>query len=63
MTTSPDFSRYVDLSIYDTDAETILNDIISYARGVLPQWSPLAGEVEVVLAEAIAASSANMRRT
>ena len=60
MTTSPDFSRYVDLSIYDTDAETILNDIISYARGVLPQWSPLAGEVEVVLAEAIAASSANM---
>ena len=34
---SPDFSEYVDLTIYDTDAETLLNQIVTYARGVMPE--------------------------
>lgn len=57
---SPDFSEYVDLTIYDTDAETLLNQIITYARGVMPEWTPAAGEVEMMLAETFAVGSADL---
>jgi phage-related baseplate assembly protein len=57
---SPDFSKYVDLTIYDTDAETLLNQIVTYARGVMPEWVPAAGEVEMMLAEVFAVGSADL---
>lgn len=57
---SPDFSEYVDLTIYDTDAETLLNQIVTYARGVMPEWTPAAGEVEMMLAEVFAVGSADL---
>ena len=60
MATSPDFSEYVDLTIYDTDAETLLNQIVTYARGVMPEWTPAAGEVEMMLAEVFAVGSADL---
>jgi len=51
---SPDVSRYVDLSIYDADPVKSLNNILAAARGLLPGWSPEAGQIEVILAEAFA---------
>lgn len=58
--TSPDVSRYVDLSIYDDNPASSLNDILSHIRGTLPEWSPRAGQIETVLAEAIAVRSAEL---
>lgn len=54
MASSPDVSSYVDLTVYDEDPVSILNDILSSARGLLPGWQPEAGQIEVVLAEAFA---------
>jgi hypothetical protein len=59
-TTSPDFSEYVDLTIYDTNAETLLNKILTYSRSVIPEWTPSAGEVEMMLAEVFAVGSADL---
>lgn len=60
MATSPDFSEYVDLTIYDTDAESLLNQIITYGRAIIPEWSPSAGEVEMMLAEVFAVGAADL---
>lgn len=57
---SPDFSRYVDLTIYDDNAVTSLNDILTQAKGLLPGWIPRAGQIETVLAEAIAYRSSEL---
>jgi len=57
---SPDFTRYIDLSIYDEEARSSLSDILSYARGLLPTWNPEAGQIETALAEAMAVKSAEL---
>ena len=57
---SPDVSSYVDLSVFDEDPVSILNDILSGARGLLPGWQPEAGQIEVVLAEAFANRSSQL---
>jgi hypothetical protein len=57
---SPDWTEYVDLSVYDVDAEDIFDDAIEYARNRLPDWVPEAGNVEVILLEAIATEAANV---
>ena len=54
MASSPDVSSYVDLKVFNEDPVSILNDILSGARGLLPGWQPEAGQIEVVLAEAFA---------
>jgi hypothetical protein len=57
---SPDFSSYVDLTLFDTDATAILNSIIEHARGLIPTWVPEAGNIEVALAEAFANETASL---
>lgn len=57
---SPDFSEYVDLTIYDQDPNTLFDVAIEYARTVLPEWIPQAGHLEVVLLEAVATEAANV---
>lgn len=58
--TSPDWSIYVDLTPFDEDVETIFNDSIEYGQSVFPEWVPQAGQIEVMLLEAIAAQAANV---
>lgn len=58
--TSPDWAEYVDLTIYDTSPVDIFNEAIDYARDVLPEWTPQAGQLEVVLIEAIATAAAGV---
>lgn len=50
---SPDFSQYVDLTIYDKDPGQIYLDAITYAQNVaLPEFNPRAGTIEDALLQA-----------
>lgn len=57
---SPDWSPYVDLTLFDKTATDVFNEAIDDARTTLPEWVPYAGSIEVVLLEAIATEVANM---
>jgi len=57
---SPDWTDYVDLTPYDKNATDIFDEAIEYAKDVLPEWTPEAGNIEVVLLEAVATESANV---
>jgi len=57
---SPDVSIYKDLTIFDEDPVAILNTILEGGRALLPNWSPQAGQIEVVLAEIFADRSAQV---
>ncbi len=57
---SPDWAEYVDLTIYDKDVTDIFNESIDYGRDLLPEWSPQAGNIEVVLLESIAMQATNV---
>lgn len=58
--TTPDWSSYVDLTIYDEDADAIFDAAIEEARSSLPDWIPYPGNIEVVLLEAIATEASNV---
>lgn len=60
MASSPDTRQYVDLTVFDEDTVSILNDILTTGRGLLPEWVPEAGQIELVLAEAFAVRSAEL---
>ena len=54
MANSPDVSAYKDLTVFDEDPVAILNNILEAGRALLPNWTPEAGQIEVVLAELFA---------
>jgi hypothetical protein len=56
----PDWAEYVDLTIYDKSVIDIFNESIDYGRDLLPEWSPQAGNIEVVLLESIAMQATNV---
>ena len=58
--TSPDVSKYVDLTIYDEKASTSLQTILKTARGFVPGWLPDTGQIELALSEAIARRSVDV---
>jgi uncharacterized phage protein gp47/JayE len=51
---SPDFSNYVDLTVYDLDPFQVYDDAITYARTTLPDFSPRTGTLEDAIIQAIA---------
>ena len=51
---SPDLSGYVDLSIYDKDAQSVFDIAVEVIKTALPDWIPEEGNTEVVLLEAMA---------
>lgn len=58
---SPDFSPYVDLTIYDKAPGDIYYDAITYAQNVaLPEFNPRAGSIEDALLQAFSYASAEM---
>ncbi len=57
---SPDVKKYTDLTVYDSNATTALNSILSSARALLPDWTPSTGQIEVALSEAIANRSSDV---
>ena len=52
--TSPNFSEYIDLTIYDVDAFQAYDDAIQYARDAVPEFQPRAGTLEEAIMQAIA---------
>ena len=57
---SPDFSDYVDLTPYDTTVANILEEGITQARALIPQWTPRVGQIETTIMEAVAYQTANL---
>ena len=57
---SPDVSKYVDLTVFDDNPVTVLNSILTSARGLLPNWMPEVGQIEVALAESFATRSSEL---
>lgn len=51
---SPDFSAYVDLTIYDEQPLTIYNQAVEYARIALPEWTPAPGSIEDAILQSVA---------
>lgn len=51
---SPDFSAYVDLTVYDEQPINIYNRALEYARIALPEWTPVPGSVEDALLQSVA---------
>jgi len=51
---SPDYSPYIDLTIYDRDTQGIYDDAVALIQQTLPDWQPREGNTEVVLLEAVA---------
>lgn len=47
-----DVTRYVDLTLLDTDAQALIGQALADARSKLPGWRPREGHTEVVLLEA-----------
>lgn len=56
--TSPNFSQYVDLTIYDVDAFQAYNDAITYAKDAVPEFQPRTGTLEEAIMQAIAYNTA-----
>lgn len=57
---SPDWSEYVDLTPFDTDAKAIFDKALLYAQTLMPEWIPQAGNIEVAVLEAMAVEAANV---
>lgn len=51
---SPSIQRYVDMEVYDTDAQTIFSDALNRMKANVPGWVPREGNIEVVLLETMA---------
>lgn len=51
---SPDARPYVDLTLYDLDAQAIYLDALERVQQALPEWQPREGQIEVVLLQALA---------
>lgn len=43
---SPDFSEYIDLTLFDEQPDVIYENAVDYARIALPEFAPRAGTVE-----------------
>lgn len=57
---SPDTRKYVDLTIFNDDPVVVMNEILTAGRTLLPEWTPAVGQIETVLAEAIAFRSSEL---
>jgi hypothetical protein len=57
---SPDVSKYVDLTVFDSNPVTVLNSMLTSARGLLPNWIPEVGQIELALAESFATRSSEV---
>jgi hypothetical protein len=51
---SPDFSTYIDLTLYDLEPSSIYDEAIAYARTSVPEFSPRAGTLEDAIMQACA---------
>lgn len=57
---SPDFTPYVNLTIYDSDAQTVYDTAVEYAKTSLPEFTPRVGTIENAILEASAYMTSNL---
>ena len=56
--TSPNFSNYIDLTIYDVDAFQVYDDAVAYARTAVPEFQPRTGTLEEAIMQAVSYNTA-----
>ena len=49
---SPDFSQYVDLTLYDVEPQDVYSAALTYAQTALPEFIPVIGTVEDAVLQA-----------
>ncbi len=57
---SPDVTGYVDLTLFDTDAQTIFEEALAAVAVKFPEWVPREGNTEVALLEALALEASEL---
>ncbi len=57
---APDVAEYVDLTLFDIDAQPLVDRAMAEAEIAFPDWSPREGNTEVVLIEALAVEIAEL---
>ncbi len=62
MAVSPDWSDYVDLTPFDQTVSSILEESLTQARALIPEWTPRVGQIETTMMEATAYQTANIVR-
>lgn len=60
MADSPDVRRFVDLTVFDEDPVFVFNSMLEAGRGLVPEWRPQVGQIEVLLAEIFALRSTEL---
>ena len=60
---SPDFSDYINLTIFDVEPIDIYNEAVDYAKTSLPEFEPRVGTVENAILEAVSYSTAVLANT
>jgi hypothetical protein len=60
---SPDVRKYVDLTLYDLESQSIYLNALNYARIALPEFQPREGSIETVLLQAMAVEVAELVRS
>lgn len=54
MSSSPDTSGYLGLTLYDANEQDLIDTGLTNAQAMLPEWEPREGNTEVVLLESLA---------
>lgn len=57
---SPDFTPYINLTIYDSDSQSIYDAAVQYAKTSLPEFTPRVGTIENAILEASAYMTNNL---
>lgn len=60
---SPDVRRYVDLTLYDLESQSIYLNALNYARTALPEFQPREGSIETVVLQSMAIEVAELVRS
>lgn len=54
MSISPDFTEFIDLTIYDKDPTDVYEAAVAVLQSRIPDWAPSSTNIEVMLLEALA---------
>lgn len=51
--TSPDFRKYIDLTVFDTTPQKLYDDSVTYAQTAMPEFDPRIGTIEDALLQSM----------
>lgn len=57
---SPDFTPYINLTLFDADINDVYSDSVNYAKTAFPEFSPREGTIENAILEAVSYQTASL---